>query len=98
VITRAIGSSEVTEPEIARVDLSRGDIYMLCSDGLTRDVTDDTLREILEEDGKNLSTACTEMVQEALAAGGHDNITCMLVRLLLRELRAERASSSSVGD
>jgi serine/threonine protein phosphatase PrpC len=82
VITRAIGSSEVTEPEIARVDLSRGDIYMLCSDGLTRDVTDDTLREILEEDGKNLSTACTEMVQEALAAGGHDNITCMLVRLL----------------
>jgi PPM family protein phosphatase len=82
VITRAIGSAEPTEPEIARVDLSPGDIYLLCSDGLTRDVTDDTLREILAEDGKNLSQACTELVQEALSAGGHDNITCMLVRVL----------------
>jgi PPM family protein phosphatase len=82
VITRAIGSSEPTQPEITEVDLSPGDIYLLCSDGLTRDVTDDMLREILEAEGKNRPSACTELVQEALSAGGHDNITCMLVRIL----------------
>jgi serine/threonine protein phosphatase PrpC len=81
VITRAIGSQEPTDPEVAQVDLSRGDVYLLCSDGLTREVTDEGIREVLEEE-KNLSVACTELVQEAVANGGRDNITCILVRIL----------------
>jgi protein phosphatase len=81
VITRAIGSSEPTEPEITEVDLSPGDVYMLCSDGLTKEVSDETLRKILHAE-RNLSSACAELVQEALAGGGRDNITCLLVRIL----------------
>jgi protein phosphatase len=81
VITRAIGSSEPTEPEITQVDLSPGDVYLLCSDGLTREVPDESLRSILRAE-HNLSSACAELVQEALAGGGRDNITAILVRIL----------------
>jgi protein phosphatase len=81
VITRAIGSSEPTEPEITEVDLSPGDVYLLCSDGLTREVRDEKLRSVLN-DQKNLTLACTDLVQMANASGGRDNITCMLVRIL----------------
>jgi protein phosphatase len=81
VITRAIGSSEPTVPEITQVDLSPGDVYLLCSDGLTREVPDEILRKILTAE-RNLSSACAELVQEALASGGRDNITALLVRIL----------------
>jgi len=81
VITRAIGSSEPTEPEITEVDLSPGDIYMLCSDGLTREVRDEKLLSMLTEQ-RNLSLVVSDMVRAANASGGRDNITCMLVRIL----------------
>lgn len=81
VITRAIGSSEPTEADIMEIDLSSGDIYLLCSDGLNREVSDETLRDVLKKE-RNLSSACSELIQEAISEGGRDNITCMLVRIL----------------
>jgi protein phosphatase len=81
VITRAIGSTEPTDPEITEVDLSPADIYLLCSDGLTREVGDEALRNVLKAE-KDLSKACTKLVRAANASGGRDNITCMLVRIL----------------
>jgi len=81
VITRAIGSAEPTVPEITQVDLSPGDVYLLCSDGLTREVPDDKLRAILAGQPQ-LSEACSQLVQAAIAGGGRDNITCILVRIL----------------
>jgi protein phosphatase len=81
VITRAIGSAEPTVPDITQVDLSSGDIYLLCSDGLTREVPDEKLRSILHEQ-PHLSDACASLVQAAIASGGRDNITALLVRIL----------------
>ena len=82
VITRAVGSSpDPSEPDVDRVDIEKGDSYLLCSDGLTREVSDEKLGELMRA-GANISATTASMVQAALDHGGRDNITCMIVRVL----------------
>jgi protein phosphatase len=52
---------------------------MLCSDGLTRELEDSTVEWILKLD-LPLQDLCARLVEAANDAGGHDNITCLLVR------------------
>ena len=79
VITRAIGTQVSVSADIGELDLRPGDILLLCSDGLTRELSDDRIAAILAEDGE-LDAVCSRLVQTAKAAGGHDNITAVLVR------------------
>jgi protein phosphatase len=81
VITRAVGSSAATEPDVLPIEVVAEDIFLLCTDGLTREVGHDGLLKVMMKD-KNLSTACAALVKAALASGGRDNITCLLVRVL----------------
>jgi serine/threonine protein phosphatase PrpC len=81
VITRAVGSSAATEPDVLPIEVSPGDLFLLCTDGLTREVGADGLVHVLKTEHK-LSAACSALVKEALASGGRDNITCLLVRAL----------------
>jgi len=79
VITRAIGTQVSVSADIGELDLKQGDILLLCSDGLTRELPDDKIAAILGADG-NLEELCSQLVNSAKAAGGHDNITAVLVR------------------
>jgi len=78
VLSRAIGSSEAT-PEVTRLELKRGCVNLLCSDGLTKHVAD---AEIAEQIQKMTSSEqlCRTLVDMALDRGGSDNVTVVVAR------------------
>jgi PPM family protein phosphatase len=82
VITRALGTQSSVTPDVAEADVEPGDLFLLCSDGLTRELPDEKIQTILTMSAvDSLDEACTRLIQAANKAGGHDNITCLLVRM-----------------
>ena len=79
VITRALGTQSQVTPDTFQFEAEPGDLFLLCSDGLTRELSDGNIRELLDRN-LPLETLSAEAVEAAKKAGGHDNITCMLVR------------------
>jgi PPM family protein phosphatase len=79
VITRALGTQTSVTPDIVEIETEPGDLFMLCSDGLTRELNDDLMESMLSVD-LPLESLCARLVNAAKKAGGHDNITCLLVR------------------
>ncbi len=80
VITRAVGVGEGLRAEVRELAIEPGDTFLLCSDGLTRELREDSIARLLGS-AANLETACHALVDGANANGGHDNITCVLVRV-----------------
>lgn len=80
VITKALGTENFAEPDFYKVSVSRDDILMLCSDGLYGEVTGNGIAEILGS-GKNMTDTCNDLVEEALRAGGRDNITVVCLKI-----------------
>ena len=80
VITRALGMADQTEVEVSAWDLEPGDVCLVCCDGLTGMVTDERIAEILTKEPE-LQKAAQQLIDEANANGGVDNITVGLVRL-----------------
>jgi serine/threonine protein phosphatase PrpC len=79
VITRALGMRDAVEVDITSQEVDDGDIFLLCSDGLSGMVEDKGLLEIL--DGvDDLEQSVAEMVDQANRAGGTDNITTLVLR------------------
>ena len=76
VITRALGMREGVEVDITTEQITDGDIFILCSDGLTGMVEDEKLPEAFKGDS-DLEEAVTNLVQWANDAGGSDNITVL---------------------
>ncbi|MGB9406700.1 MAG: hypothetical protein WCA89_04140, partial [Terracidiphilus sp.] len=62
-----------------------GDIFLLCSDGLTGEVSDPQIESILAAD-QHLGELCSRLVDAANQAGGNDNITCLLMRAEVQRL------------
>ena len=79
VITRALGTQSRVTPDIFKREAEPGDLFMLCTDGLTRELSDAVIESLLSIE-LPLDELCTRLVQAAKKAGGHDNITCLLVR------------------
>jgi PPM family protein phosphatase len=79
VITRALGTQPSVMADVQELEADPGDLFMLCSDGLTRELSDDLIESLLSLDLR-LEELCERMVHAAKKAGGHDNITCVLVR------------------
>jgi protein phosphatase len=79
VITRALGTQSTVTPDLFPQEAVEGDLYLLCSDGLTREL-DDTRIEALLQAGGPVDELASVLVEAANQAGGHDNITCILVR------------------
>ncbi len=79
VITRALGTQVSVIPDIFELESEPGDLYLLCSDGLTRELSDALIESLLKLD-LALPELCARLVEAANDAGGHDNITCLLVR------------------
>jgi protein phosphatase len=79
VITRALGTQSAVTADVFELEAEAGDLFLLCSDGLTREVSDALLESLLRA-GAPLDETCARLVAAANQAGGHDNITCILVR------------------
>ena len=88
VITRALGTQVSVTPDLIEAEVEPGDLFLLCSDGLTRELSDEKIESILNTSigGMNpasvpLDDLCNRLIQAANKAGGHDNITCLIVRV-----------------
>ncbi|HVT43721.1 MAG TPA: Stp1/IreP family PP2C-type Ser/Thr phosphatase [Thermoanaerobaculia bacterium] len=79
VITRALGGALSVIPDASEVESRSGDLYLLCSDGLTGMVPEDEILRTLTEH-ENLEDACTSLIDCANERGGYDNVTAVLVR------------------
>ena len=79
MITRALGTQSQVQPDLFELEAELGDLFLLCSDGLTRELSDSVIESLLGVD-LSLEDLCASLVSAANKAGGHDNITCVLVR------------------
>ncbi len=82
-LTSSIGGSQ-TQPTITRFDIDWGHILLLCSDGLTRHVSDERIRDVLRS-MTSARQACETLLQEALDGGGTDNVTVVVGRAMPRD-------------
>ena len=82
-LTRALGSKPTVEGDIFAGGLKDGDVFLLCSDGLTGHVRDDEIAKLLN-DTESLQESCERLVVMANERGGHDNITVLLAQVGLR--------------
>jgi type VI secretion system protein ImpM len=76
-ITRAVGGADMLELDLQRDRVCRGDRYLLCSDGLTRELDDAKLTSILSE--VDPGRCAGQLVQAAMAAGARDNVTVVVI-------------------
>lgn len=79
VITRAIGTQRSVDADITELPLEPGDLLLLCSDGLTREVPEPRIESILG-DPRDLDQLCQSLIDAAIEAGAHDNVTAILIR------------------
>jgi serine/threonine protein phosphatase PrpC len=80
IITRALGPEPSVNVDTMTFPARTGDVFLLCSDGLTTMVSDEEIREILIS-SKNLRQAVNRLVDAANRGGGRDNITAVAFRL-----------------
>jgi protein phosphatase len=82
-LSSSIGGRE-TAPVVTRFDITWGNVVLLCSDGLTNHVSDERIRDRLRS-MTSARQACEDLLEEALAGGGSDNITVIVGRALPNE-------------
>jgi protein phosphatase len=80
IITRALGPEPEVEPDLQTVPASAGDVFLICSDGLTTMLAEEQIAKLLAAAG-SMSAAVRALVDEANRAGGRDNITALAFRL-----------------
>lgn len=78
-LIRALGHAGGDAPEVRQVDPQQGSLWLLCSDGLTRAVSDRDIATILGS-RDTLASKADGLIHKALDAGGPDNVTAILVR------------------
>ena len=82
LVTRALGIDPAVEAEIHEYDTQPGDIYLLCSDGLSDMVSDEDIGMALQALSANLNLAAQQLVQMANDNGGRDNVSVILIKIL----------------
>ena len=80
VITRAVGASELTPPDYLGIEVQDGDRFVICSDGLTKELTDYGIQHFLREES-DPAVAADAMLAAALENGGRDNVTLIIVQV-----------------
>jgi len=79
VITRALGGALSVNPDAAKVESKPGDVYLLCSDGLTGMVPEEEILRVVTENS-DIEKACQVLIDTANERGGLDNVTAILVK------------------
>jgi serine/threonine protein phosphatase PrpC len=81
VITRALGTDPDVDVDTLSVAAEPGDIFLICSDGLTSMVDDDAILDIVERNHSSLESAAKELIGTANRSGGEDNITVVFFEI-----------------
>jgi protein phosphatase len=101
VITRALGMQDQVVVDIQHDDPRPGDVYCLCSDGLSGMVQDDEILKIVSS-AADIGEACRNLIARANDHGGEDNITAVLIKIEeqpdAQTQEIPRASSEAAGD
>ncbi len=97
MITRAMGISETVNPDTRELDCQTGDIFVICSDGLSDKAFPEEIGEIVQRQAPD--AACTELIRMANERGGDDNITVVVIRVdSLEEGRRTPATKDETRD
>ena len=80
VIVRAVGSKQEVQATVAELPVVQGDVYLLCTDGLTDMVEDREIASLLKARRHHPEAACAALVDAANAQGGRDNVTAVVIR------------------
>ncbi len=81
VITRALGSDEDVAVDIIEKPLRKGDMYLLCSDGLNSMLSDEDILDIIMKNQNDVRAASSQLIDSANNKGGEDNTTVILVKI-----------------
>ncbi|MDJ0765234.1 MAG: Stp1/IreP family PP2C-type Ser/Thr phosphatase [Myxococcota bacterium] len=80
VIVRALGMKESVKVDSFFEVPHSGDVYLLCTDGLSGEVSDSEILEVFQANTQDLQAACHALIEAANRNGGHDNSSVVLVR------------------
>lgn len=80
VIVRALGMKDNVQVDVSFEVPQDGDIYLLCSDGLSGEVPDEQMQDILRNTSDDLDNAVHALINQACENGGKDNVTCVLAQ------------------
>lgn len=97
VITRAVGPSESVVPDYVRVEVVDGDRFVICSDGLTKELTDYGILHFLRENPKP-ADAVDAMLDAALENGGRDNVSIVIVDVAVTPAAGDEAADDDAAD
>jgi serine/threonine protein phosphatase PrpC len=92
IILQALGQDKSVLPELQTLPFSHDDCLLLCSDGLSSYLTHERIEEIMAS-GEDEHVRCRHLVEAANGAGGADNVTVLLARLIIKESGRPGASS-----
>jgi serine/threonine protein phosphatase PrpC len=90
VISRALGAEDTVEVDLKTIEVEDGTEFLLCTDGITRHISDGELRQMLVVND-DLGVLCEELKQRCYERGAEDNLTAVVVRCGSRILSGERA-------
>ncbi len=79
VVTRALGSEREVNVDLREIEIAAGDLYLICSDGLTTMLRDDEIEAFIAAPGASLDEICQRLIDAANGRGGLDNVTVILV-------------------
>lgn len=85
MITRAVGADYEVEADFFEVAVGAGDIFLLCTDGLYGEVSDEEITEEFDRN-KSMSQTCNELIDKANKNGGSDNITMICVKVMEEDI------------
>src|SRR6187399_1806668 len=97
VITRALGMQDQVTVDLQSDDAQPGDLYLLCSDGLSGMIEDEEILDVMS-DPSDLDTACRRLIALANEHGGEDNITAVIVKIDGDEAKEEISFSDTLRD
>ncbi len=81
ILTRALGTELSVEVDTYGDSVKEGDVFLLCSDGLSGMLPDDEIQEILSKATEDVQKAADELIDAANEAGGMDNITAVIIKI-----------------
>jgi PPM family protein phosphatase len=95
VISRAMGAESEVEPDIREIEIDERTSFMLCSDGVTRHVTDDEIARLMKN-GQRPQAVCDRIKQLCYQGGAEDNLTAIVVDFGARPYMEEEATKPRV--
>jgi protein phosphatase len=97
-ITRALGTEPTVDVDAFTIEAAPGDLFLICSDGLSTMVADEEVVSAIESAGRDPAHAAEALIAAANARGGEDNVTAVLFEIVEGETGAEEEEKEHVAE